>query len=48
MEREIITILLSMLGSSVITALITTLGRRPLQVATQKTDQAEINKNKKK
>jgi chromosome segregation ATPase len=36
MEREIITILLSMLGSSVLTALITTLGRR-------KTDQAVIN-----
>ncbi len=36
MERDIITILLSMLGSSVITALITTLGRR-------KTDQAVIN-----
>lgn len=36
MEKEIITILISMLGSSVITAMITTLGRR-------KTDQAVIN-----
>jgi predicted RNase H-like nuclease (RuvC/YqgF family) len=36
METDIITILLSMLGSSVLTALITTLGRR-------KTDQVAIN-----
>jgi len=50
MEREIITILLSMLGSSVLTALITTLGRNPLlfqsgsqQGATQRTDQVVID-----